>query len=127
MEVVSTIGEMVGLEIEGLTAGIGRMSDAGIQGEKAGRMLRQGILRLSDPTGKAADLIEELGINVFDSEGNMKNLDAVVGELNKGLKDMSADAQAAALSTIFGSESTAGWSALLTVGQEDLKDYTKEL
>ena len=127
MEVVAPIGEMVGLEIEGLTAGIGRMSDAGIQGEKAGRMLRQGILRLSDPTGKAADLIEELGINVFDSEGNMKNLDAVVGELNKGLKDMSADAQAAALSTIFGSESTAGWSALLTVGQEDLKDYTKEL
>src|SRR5690625_4315151 len=127
MEVVAPIGEMVGLEIEGLTAGIGRMSDAGIQGEKAGRMLRQGILRLSDPTGKAADLIEELGINVFDSEGNMKNLDAVVGELNKGLKDMSADAQAAALSTIFGSESTAGWSALLTVGQEDLKDYRKEL
>lgn len=127
MEVVAPIGQMVGLEIEGLTAGIGRMSDAGIQGQKAGRMLRQGILRLSDPTGKAADLIEELGINVFDSEGNMKNLDAVVGELNKGLKGMSTDAKAAALSTIFGSESTAGWSALLTVGQDDLRDYTNEL
>src|SRR5699024_4654661 len=30
MEVVAPIGQMVGLEIEGLTAGIGRMSDAGI-------------------------------------------------------------------------------------------------
>lgn len=127
MEVVAPIGEMVGLEIEGLTAGIGRMSDAGIQGQKAGRQLRQGILRLSDPTGKAADLIEELGINVFDADGNMKDLDAVVGELNKGLEGMDSQAQAAALSTIFGSESTAGWSALLKVGQDDLRDYTKEL
>lgn len=127
METVAPIAEMVGLEVEELTAGVGRMSDAGIQGQKAGRMLRQGILRLSDPTGKAADLIDELGINVFDSEGNMKSLDKVVGELNKGLQGMDADAKAAALSTIFGSESTAGWSALLKVGEKDLKNYTKEL
>src|SRR5699024_11154682 len=50
-----------------------------------------------------------------------------VGELNKGLEGMDSQAQAAALSTIFGSESTAGWSALLKVGEEDLKNYTGEL
>lgn len=127
MEVVAPVAEMVDLEIEGLTAGIGRMSDAGIQGQKAGRMLRQGILRLSDPTGEAADLIEDLGINAFDADGNMKDLDQVVGQLNKGLEGMDSQAQAAALSTIFGSESTAGWSALLKVGEDDLKSYTKEL
>lgn len=127
MEVVAPIAKMVDLEIEGLTASVGKMSDAGIQGEKAGRMLRQGILRLADPTGKAADLIEELGINVFDADGNMKEMDSVVGELNKGLDGMDSQAQAAALSTIFGSESTAGWSALLEVGQDELKKYTTEL
>lgn len=127
METVAPIASLVGLEIEGLTAGVGKMSDAGIQGQKAGRMLRQGILRLSDPTGKAADLIKELGINVFDADGNMKDLDKVVGELSGGLEGMDSKTQAAALSTIFGSESTAGWSALLKVGEKDLRAYTKEL
>jgi len=51
-------------------------------------MLRQGFLRLADPTGAAADLIEDLGINVFDAEGNMKEMHEVLGELEQGLEGM---------------------------------------
>nr|WP_280953273.1 phage tail tape measure protein [Virgibacillus natechei] len=98
-----------------------------IEGQKSGRMLRQGLLRLSDPTGEAGDLIEELGINVFDADGNMKEMHDVVGELEGGLDGMSSQAETAALSTIFGSESTAGWSALLAEGSDELEDYTGEL
>lgn len=127
MKYAAPVANTLGLDIEGLTASVGLMSDAGIQGEKSGRMLRQGLLRLSDPTGKASDLIEELGINVFDSEGNMKDMDKVVGELEKGLEGMDSQARAAALSTIFGTESTAGWSAMLDRGSDELADYTEEL
>lgn len=85
------------------------------------------MLRLSNPTGEAADLIEELGINVFDAEGNMKSMPGVISELNDGLQGMESDARAAALATIFGSESTAGWSALLDRGADELNNYTGEL
>ena len=127
MKYVAPIASTLDLEMEGLTASVGLLSDSGIQGSQAGRQLRQGLLRLTDPTGAAADLIEELGINVFDADGNMKDMYQVVGELEKGLGDMDAQAQAAALSTIFGSESTAGWSTLLDEGSSTLREYTKEL
>ena len=127
MAVVAPVASTLGLEVEGLTAAVGFMSDAGIQGQQAGRMLRQGMLRLASPTGEAEKLIKELGINVFDAEGNMKTLDKVVGELAKGLKGMSSQAQTAALATIFGAESVAGWTALLDRGAEELARYTSEL
>lgn len=127
MEYAAPVASTLGLDIEGLTASVGFMSNAGIQGTKAGRSLRQGLLRLADPTGKAADLIEELGINVFDSDGNMKEMHEVVGELEKGLEGMDSQAEAAALSTIFGSQSVAGWSAVIDEGSESLEEYTDDL
>src|SRR5690625_2287931 len=113
MQYVAPVANTLGLEIEGMVAAVGLMSDAGIQGQQAGRMLRQGFLRLADPTGKAAKLIDELGINVFDAEGNMKEMDGVLAELEQGLEGMDSKTKAAALSTLFGSQSTAGWSAML--------------
>ncbi|WP_156290789.1 phage tail tape measure protein [Oceanobacillus salinisoli] len=127
MSVVAPVASALGLEIEGVSAAVGFMSDAGIQGEQSGRMLRQGFLRLADPTGEAADLIDELGIKVFDADGNMKDLDAVVGELEDGLGGMSSEARTAALSTLFGAESVAGWTALIDRGSDELASYTKEL
>ena len=127
MKVVAPVASTLGLEIEGLTAAVGFMSDAGIQGSEAGRMLRQGMLRLAGPTGEAEKLIKQLGINVFDAEGNMKTLDEVVGELAKGLNGMSSQAQTAALATIFGAESVAGWTALLDRGAGELAKFTTEL
>lgn len=127
MKYVAPVAASLGLEIEGMTAAVGLMSDAGIQGEQAGRILRQGLLRLASPTGAAADLIDELGINVFDANKNMKDLDQVVGELEDGLDGMSAQARTAALTTIFGAESVAGWTALLDRGGDELAEYTKDL
>lgn len=127
MATVAPIASALGLDVEGLTGAVGMMSDAGIQGSTAGRQLRQGLLRLASPTGAAADLIEELGINVFDSEGNMKELHDVVGELGGGLDGMSSQARTAALETLFGAQSVAGWTALLERGSDELAEYTEEL
>lgn len=126
-ETAGPVANSLDVSIESLAASTGVMADAGIDGSKAGRMLRQGMLRLSKPTGEASDLIDELGINVFDADGNMRSMDKVVGELEKGMKDYDKQQRAAALSTIFGSESTAGWTALLEKGGKELESYTKEL
>lgn len=127
MEVVAPVAQSLGVEFESVAAATGIMADAGIDGSKSGRMLRQGMLRLAKPTGKSGKLIKELGINVFDADGNMKSMDKVVGELEKGLEGQTKQQEAAALSTIFGSESTAGWSVLLEKGSKDLGEYTGEL
>lgn len=127
MQVAGPVANSLDISLEQVAASAGLMADAGISGSKSGRMLRQGMLRLAKPTGKAAGLLEEMAINAFDSDGNMKSLDKVVGELEKGLKGQTKQQKAAALATIFGSESTAGWTVLLDKGSKELKDYTKEL
>lgn len=127
MEYVAPVAKSLDVEFESAAAAVGMLADAGIDGSKAGRQLRQGMLKLSKPTGEAGELIEELGINAFDADGNMKSLDGVVAELEKGLKGQSKQAKAAALSTLFGSESTAGWNVLLDQGSDTLKEYTGEL
>src|SRR5690625_656758 len=127
MEVSAPVAQSLGVEFESVAASAGIMADAGIDGSKSGRMLRQGMLRLSKPTGEAGKLLEEMGVNAFDADGNMKSLDKVVGELEKGLEGQNKKQRAAALSTIFGSESTAGWTVLLEEGSDVLKDYTGDL
>src|SRR5690625_4877467 len=116
MATVAPVAASLGIDLEDMAAATGKMADSGIQGSKAGRMLRQGLLRLSKPTGEAADLIDDLGINVFDAEGNMKGMDEVVGELEGSLKGQTKQQKAAAMATLFGSENTAGWTALIEEG-----------
>lgn len=127
MQYAAPVASTLGLSMEEMTAAVGFMSDAGIQGQRAGRQLRQGMLRLSDPTKEAASLIEDLGIQVFDAEGNMKSMPKVVKELNSGFGDMDSEARTAALSVLFGAESVAGWSTVLDRGAGELGSYTKEL
>src|SRR5699024_4556235 len=54
-------------------------------------------------------------------------LDKVVAQLSKGMEGYTGKQKAAALATIFGSESTAGWTILLDKGADALGDYTVEL
>ncbi|NIK10927.1 phage tail tape measure protein [Alkalibacillus almallahensis] len=124
---VAPVAADLDINFESLSAAVGTMADAGIEGSRSGRMLRQGILRLSDPTGEAASLMEDLNLNIFDAEGNMRDFPDVVGELEGAFSDMESEARTAAMATIFGAESTAGWSALLNRGADDLSDYTDEL
>lgn len=127
MKTAGPVANSLGIQFESVAAATGLMADAGIDGSQAGRMLRQGMLRLSKPTGDAGKLIKKMGVNVFDADGSMKSLDKVVAELQKGLKGYNKQQKAAALATIFGSESTAGWTVLLDKGSDTLKDYTKDL
>src|SRR5699024_4208715 len=127
MKTAGPVANSLGISFESVAAATGIMADAGIEGSQSGRMLRQGMLRLSKPTGEAGKLIEKLGVNVFDADGNMKSLDKVVGELSKGLQGQTKQQKAAALATLFGSESTAGWTVLLDKGADALGDYTTEL
>src|SRR5690625_4935314 len=127
MEVSASVAQSLGVEFQSVAASAGIMADAGIDGSKSGRMLRQGMLRLSKPTGEAGKLLDEMSVNAFEADGSMKSLDGVVGELEKGMEGYDKKQRAAALSTIFGSESTAGWTVLLEEGSETLKDYTGDL
>lgn len=127
MKYVGPIANSLGLSIEETSAAVGVLSNAGIQGGQAGTVLRAGLTRLANPTGKAAELISDLGIEMFDANGKMKDMPGVISELEKGLAGMSDEQRAVTLSTIFGQQAMSGWTALLDAGSDSLSSYTADL
>lgn len=124
---VGPIASDLGVSIEDTAAAIGFLGDAGIQGGQAGRQLRSGLQSLAAPTKEAEKTMKDLGIEVFDAEGNMKSMPEVVGQLEKGLDGMSSKQKAAALETLFGADAMSAWSILVNEGKDNLGDFSDEL
>lgn len=127
MKYVAPVAATLGISVEDTAAAIGVLGDAGIQGGQAGTVLRRGLLNMSQEAGPAAELMKDLGIEVFDANEEMKSLPEVVGEVEKGLEGMSSQQKTAALQTLFGAEAVSGWSALVDAGSDKLGDFTGEL
>lgn len=110
----------LGWKIEESAAAVQVFSDAGIQGSMAGRAFATSLQRLAKPTSAMSSKMEELGIEFFDAEGNMKPLTEVVGDLENSFEGLTAEQQANALTTLFGAEAFKHWSTLVEKGSSDL-------
>ena len=70
-----------GWSLEETTAAIGKLSDAGIQGEEAGTTLNTMLARLSINGGPAEKLLAKMGITVKDTAGKMLPLNDILSAL----------------------------------------------
>jgi TP901 family phage tail tape measure protein len=114
MKMVAPVSKGFGISMEETTAAIGKLSDAGIQGESAGTGLRGILATLSEKAG-------QLGMNVFDAAGNMRPLNEILTEIEgKGHST-------ATIMEVFGKKAGPSMLALLNVGGEGLKNFTTEL
>lgn len=97
---------------------LGLLADNSIKGAEGGTKLRNIILSLSAPTEAAAKQLEELGVSVFDAEGNMRRFSEFFPELNRALSSLTDQKQIEALGAIFNSRDIAAAQALLGVTVE---------
>ena len=84
-----------------LNTALGVLANRGIKGAEGGTALRNIILALSAPTDQAAKKMEELGLKVYDAEGNMRPLNEIFKDLNGILGDMTQGEQTQVLNEIF--------------------------
>lgn len=117
----------LGYTIEDTSIAIGLMSNAGIKGEKAGTALRTMFTNLAKPTKAMKDKMDELGISITDSNGEMLPMRDVMDQLRTKMGGLSKDQQAAAASTIFGKEAMSGALAVINASDEDYKKLTKSI
>lgn len=127
MKYVAPVAVSLGLSMEETAAAVGKMSDAGIQGSQAGTALRAMLLSLANPTGQTAEAMEALGIEVTDSTGAMKPLPELIGHIGDKLSGMEEAQKTATAAQLVGTEAASGFLALLSVGEDGLRDYTKVL
>ncbi|MFW5434357.1 phage tail tape measure protein [Paenibacillus apiarius] len=127
MKYVAPVAASLGISIEETAAAIGKLSDAGIQGEMAGTQLRAILLRLVRPVGESAEIMEKLGINIKDAAGNILPLTQIVGQLEKGFGKLTQAQQAEAASLLAGTEAASGFLTLINTGSASLESFTEVL
>lgn len=99
-----------------LAASLAILTNNGLSGSDAGTALQNAIAKLQGPTDKAAKLMSDLGINVYDANGNMKPLRDIIGILNEKLGGMTQEQRNAALQTIFMSDGMKAMIPLMSAG-----------
>jgi TP901 family phage tail tape measure protein len=117
----------LGKDVEEGVAVLAAFADQGIKGELAGTQLAIVLRDLTTKAIKNKDAFAEMGISVFDSNGEMKNLGGIVGNLETALAGMSDETQKATLLQLgFSDKSLASLQALLGTS-EAIKGYETEL
>lgn len=121
MSYVAPVARGAGISLEETSAAIGMLSDAGIQGERAGTSLRNIIASLQNPTGAAQDALEDLGLSMEEVDPTTHSL----AEVFNKLRDAGVGSSEAML--IAGDRGGPALAALLSQGEDKLEDFTREL
>jgi TP901 family phage tail tape measure protein len=116
-----SVANSAGLKFEETAALLGQMGDAGIQAGRAGRTLRAAIGRLLDPSKETQETLARLGVSATDSEGNLRSMTSIVGDLAE------AGASTADIMQIFGKRAGPGMQVLLDEGVGGLEDFQSQL
>lgn len=118
---------MADQQLETMNAQLGVLANRGIKGAEGGTALRNVILSLITPTDKAAVAINDMGLKVSDSKGNIRDMNDIMSDLNNKLSEMSATDKANTLNTIFNKNDIAAVNALLKGTGKEFNDLKSEL
>lgn len=110
-----------------LNAVLGVLADNGIKGSEGGTALRNVMLALSSPTKKAATALKQLGVNVYDAEGNMKDIPTIMAELNAAMSGMSQQERTKYISQIFNKRDLKSVEALLGTTSDRWAELNDEI
>lgn len=103
---------------------LGIFADNGVKGAEGGTALRNVILSLTAPTDTAKKKMQELGLEVFDAEGNMRPLNDTFNDLNEILGTMTQGEQTEVLNEIFNKTDLKSVNALLANSGERFNELS---
>lgn len=103
-----------------LSTALGIMADSGIKGAEAGTHMRNVLLALNPTTDTACKAFDELGLNAYDAEGNLRPLGDTFTELAIKLEEYNDQERQDILSRMFNKTDLAAVDALLSAAAIDL-------
>jgi len=117
----------LGVSLTDFNASIAATSDVFNSGYDAGTSFKTFLLRLVPQSEGAADAMEKLGLEFFDSAGKMKSMSAIAQELKEGLSGLSDEARNDALNTIFGQDALRTAIAMGTEGAAGIDAMVQQI
>lgn len=107
-----------------LSTVLGVLADNGIKGTEAGTHLRNIMLALTPKSEAAAKAMEELGMQAYDAEGNLRSLPDIFNDMSKAMEGMTQEQKTTTLAMIFNKTDLASINALLGTSAERYEELS---
>ena len=117
----------VGKDIEEGAAALAVFANQGIKGERAGTLLTNTIFGLTENAEKNADVFKQLGIEVFDSEENVRNFADIADDLGQAFNGMTQQTKLATIDSLGFTKQTREGVLALTGQGEALRSMQTDL
>lgn len=121
------VANSFGISMEETVGTLTSFANAGMTGSDAGTSLKSMLIALANPTKKAQNLMDELGISAYDAQGNFIGLKALAGQLQTQMSGLTQAQRNQALATIFGSDAIRAANVLYNEGADGIADWTKKV
>jgi len=119
--------KILGKDVEEGVAVLAALADQGIKAENAGNNLSMALRDLTTKGIKNADEFRNLGVAVFDSEGEMRNMADIISDLEGALAGQSDEMQKATLLQLGFSDRSLGVIQALLGSSDAIREYEAEL
>ena len=110
-----------------LVTALGKLADIGAVGAEGGTHLRNIILSLQSPTDDATKLMQKLGLQVYDAQGNMRGLNEILGDLNSAMNGMTQGQKDSILNALFNKTDLAAVKGLLAAQGEQWETLASQI
>lgn len=120
-----TMAHTYGISMEETVGALSAFASAGMIGSDAGTSLRSMLQHLGNPTKEASELMDELGISVYDNTGHFVSLANLAGQLQTQMGGLSEEERNAAMATIFGADAVRAATQLYNQGSAGVEKWTK--
>ena len=127
MTVAGPIVDSVGWSMKDLAVITDVFGDAGISGSEGATALKTGLARLASPADDATAIMKRLGIEIFNTDGTMKNFTSVQKQLHTAFAGLTQEEQLQAAATLFGKNQMAKWMTLIKASPETVDKYSSAL
>ena len=117
------VAKQTGLTLEETVGTLSAFADNSLKGSDAGTSLKTMLQRLNPTSAEAANLMDELGLRAYDSQGNFVGLAEYAGMLQDAMSDMTPEMRNAAMATLFGSDAVRGANVLYEQGEAGMRKY----
>lgn len=117
------IANQTGLSLEDTVGVLAAFADHALIGSDAGTSLKSMLQALQAPSKITAALMEQLGINAYDTSGKFIGITALAQNLQDKLKGLTQEQRDNALAQIFGSDATRSATILYNLGAKGVQNY----
>ena len=116
---IAPLAKTCGFSIEDVTTATTALSMSGIKGSQAGTSLRTAISAMVKPTKDVQKAMDDLGIEIINSDGSFKSLDEIITTMRGSFDGLTEEQKAYYANVIAGREGMSGLLALLGMTQEE--------